>query len=414
MSFLGNIFIVICILGGLMLILSVFLTPGTPSRSTYMNRGTRFFLIALRLAIGWHFLVEGLDKWNDPDWTSQPYLHAAAGPLGPYFHQVADEPFLEQFAIDEQNLQKLAVLGAGEVGMAGAPPASGPLVASTSLYPGKIKHLPPLLDQRWQRYLEKFKKEFELNDEEAQLAEIRLDQAKARTLLWMATPQPVEKPSPYIGRPADMTIGERVDYYVRLRKKAEDLAEENMTGYGEGNKKKLTDVLTEANQVYAGLKKDLAEQTKAMQKDLQSVLQDPVKRRLQMPKMPPAPFEWQTLQLADIVVRWGLCIVGICLLAGVLTRTNCVLGAGLLLMFFIAMPPLPGLPANPRAEGHYLYINKNIIEMLALLALATTRSGRWLGLDGIFYLVRMTLAARRSPTTEKESRENSVAPSAYR
>jgi hypothetical protein len=48
------------------------------------------------------------------------------------------------------------------------------------------------------------------------------------------------------------------------------------------------------------------------------------------------------------------------------------------------MPPWPGLPDNPRAEGHYLYINKNLIEMLALLALATTRSGRWAGLDALF------------------------------
>ena len=46
-------------------------------------------------------------------------------------------------------------------------------------------------------------------------------------------------------------------------------------------------------------------------------------------------------------------------------------------MFFLAMPPLPGWPESPRAEGHYLYINKNIIEMLALLVLATTASGRW-------------------------------------
>jgi hypothetical protein len=47
------------------------------------------------------------------------------------------------------------------------------------------------------------------------------------------------------------------------------------------------------------------------------------------------------------------------------------------------MPPLPGLPENPRAEGHYLFINKNTIEMLALLVLATTRSGSWLGLDAL-------------------------------
>ena len=52
-------------------------------------------------------------------------------------------------------------------------------------------------------------------------------------------------------------------------------------------------------------------------------------------------------------------------------------------MFFVAMPPLPYLPESPRAEGHYLYINKNIIEALALLSLAFLPTGRWAGVDGI-------------------------------
>ena len=71
------------------------------------------------------------------------------------------------------------------------------------------------------------------------------------------------------------------------------------------------------------------------------------------------------------------------LLLGLVTRLACVAGAAFLLMFFLAMPPLPGWPEGPRTEGHYLFINKNVIEMLALLVLATTRSGRWCGLDGL-------------------------------
>ena len=80
---------------------------------------------------------------------------------------------------------------------------------------------------------------------------------------------------------------------------------------------------------------------------------------------------------------WSGLSVGVLLLVGLCTRLACVGGAGFLLMFFLAMPPLPGLPEGPRNEGHYLYINKTIIEMLALLVLATTASGRWLGLDGL-------------------------------
>jgi hypothetical protein len=53
------------------------------------------------------------------------------------------------------------------------------------------------------------------------------------------------------------------------------------------------------------------------------------------------------------------------------------------LLFYLTMPPFPWVPENVRAEGHYLFVNKNLIEMLALLCLATTQSGCWVGLDGL-------------------------------
>ena len=91
------------------------------------------------------------------------------------------------------------------------------------------------------------------------------------------------------------------------------------------------------------------------------------------------------LEWTDWTTRWGVFLVGVCLLLGLFSRSACVVGAGFLLMFYLSMPPLPGLPDNPKAEGTYLFINKNLIEMLALLTLATTASGRWVGLDGLLY-----------------------------
>jgi uncharacterized membrane protein YphA (DoxX/SURF4 family) len=115
--------------------------------------------------------------------------------------------------------------------------------------------------------------------------------------------------------------------------------------------------------------------------------------------------DWSQQEVIDWLVTFGLCAVGACLLLGFLTRPACLAGALLLLMFYLAMPAVPGVPDNPRAEGHYLYINKNIIEMLALLALATTRSGRWLGLDG---LVPLFNPVRWFPRTAEDvdSRKN--------
>jgi uncharacterized membrane protein YphA (DoxX/SURF4 family) len=97
--------------------------------------------------------------------------------------------------------------------------------------------------------------------------------------------------------------------------------------------------------------------------------------------------DWTQQEWLDWLVTFGLTAVGVCLLLGLMTRTACVGGALLLVMFYVTMPALPGVPDNPRAEGHYLFINKNLIEMLALLALATTASGRWAGLDGVLRLL---------------------------
>ena len=62
------------------------------------------------------------------------------------------------------------------------------------------------------------------------------------------------------------------------------------------------------------------------------------------------------------------------------------------------MPALPWLPLNPRAEGDYLFINKNLIELIALLTLATTQSGKWFGLDGFVQFLNPFRWRRRAPS----------------
>src|SRR5260370_33680281 len=90
------------------------------------------------------------------------------------------------------------------------------------------------------------------------------------------------------------------------------------------------------------------------------------------------------LQKVDYLVSYGTLAIGACLLLGLFSRLACISGAIFLLLLYLAMPPFPWLPDPPRpTEGHYLFVSKNLIEMIALLALATTRSGRWAGLDGL-------------------------------
>ncbi len=77
---------------------------------------------------------------------------------------------------------------------------------------------------------------------------------------------------------------------------------------------------------------------------------------------------------------WGLTILGVLLLIGLGTRYAAIGGAVMLTMFYLAMPPWPGVPEAPGPE-HSFIVNKNFIEVMALLAIAALPTGQWFGLD---------------------------------
>ena len=83
----------------------------------------------------------------------------------------------------------------------------------------------------------------------------------------------------------------------------------------------------------------------------------------------------------DAVTRWTLLIAGGCLLVGLFTRLACLTCIVFLINELLSNPALPWLPTSPKTEGNYTFINKNTIELFALLVLLTLPTGRWLGLD---------------------------------
>lgn len=53
--------------------------------------------------------------------------------------------------------------------------------------------------------------------------------------------------------------------------------------------------------------------------------------------------------------------------------------------FYLAMPPWPGVVEfQSFGPDHSYIVDKNLIEVLALLALAAMPSGKWFGVDAIF------------------------------
>jgi thiosulfate dehydrogenase [quinone] large subunit len=87
------------------------------------------------------------------------------------------------------------------------------------------------------------------------------------------------------------------------------------------------------------------------------------------------------LTIADHLNQWGLLLIGLALLVGVLVRPAALAGVVLLLLYYLAAPPFPGLEFSIPAEGSYLIVNKILIELVALLVIMAIPTSHRVGLD---------------------------------
>ncbi len=97
-------------------------------------------------------------------------------------------------------------------------------------------------------------------------------------------------------------------------------------------------------------------------------------------------FNWMAttpmiLKMVDFMNMWGLVAIGLGLIVGCFSRLASVSGVLLLLLYYVANPPLIGFKYTAPAEGSYLIVNKNLIEMFALMALTLFPTGHIIGFD---------------------------------
>lgn len=91
------------------------------------------------------------------------------------------------------------------------------------------------------------------------------------------------------------------------------------------------------------------------------------------------------LNTVDFLNTWGLLLIGLGLILGLLTRAAAVAGTGLLLLYYLFNPPFIGLNTGPGLEGNYLVVNKTLIEAAAMLLLAVAPAAKKYGLDSIIF-----------------------------
>jgi uncharacterized membrane protein YphA (DoxX/SURF4 family) len=76
------------------------------------KNGVNIVLSLVRVAVGWHFLYEGLLKLLNQGWSSAGYLNQANWIFSNWFHQIAQSTSAIQF-IDFMNIWGLIMIGAG-------------------------------------------------------------------------------------------------------------------------------------------------------------------------------------------------------------------------------------------------------------------------------------------------------------
>jgi uncharacterized membrane protein YphA (DoxX/SURF4 family) len=310
-----------------------------------------FLLLALRLAIGWHFLFEGLHKIHSHEvgptetnrpFTSAPYFAAAEGPFGELMRKkYLGDPWE---TINTKATPKKPI-GATEFERLPAP-------EQAALCPDAAAKE---LDQA--------------------ITDPALNQAaKATYARWVYGVDARDARVGHVsGGTAALTAPSRLAIIEVLKKQVNELEARQAVGLGNGYGLDQTRL--------KAAKTDLRSAESELAADAEAFLTELKKgAKAEIPEAEPKP-----IVRMDKLTMWMITIVGACLLAGFLTRPMCLVGVGFLVLTYLTHPPFPWYPLPPNTEGNPVFVNKNVIEALALLVVASFPTGKWLGIDALFY-----------------------------
>lgn len=417
-------------------------TSETPKVRT-VTGWTILLLVLLRIAIGWHFFYEGIYKmFGEDDWRATSYLVQSQGPAREFFRQymvkdvdglqvltvegmqkridkrfdqlvkfydITDEVMLKRisdFRGEKKGTAEKSASYADVVQKASAKMANAVfddyaawLPADTKLNADGVK---AEIENMLAAKIEGFQKRGlpPIADDPDRVADIHVfvDGRDYQPKLGLHKAAMLAMIRDYtLGFVEDIFADEDFnenldDYRLLLKQVGEFEAKLGTTGY---NKERLADMYGRKAKAKAGVLARAERPLKEMEGFVLGQIQAAFAKakaagkadeaagwdKRQAKALPP---ETSPTWFADKSNMYGLTIIGACLILGLFTRFAALCGAGMLAMFYAAMPALPWLPEGGPSEGHYLYVNKNLIEMIALLLIATTRIGRWGGLDAFF------------------------------
>jgi uncharacterized membrane protein YphA (DoxX/SURF4 family) len=304
-------------------------------------------LVLLRVAVGWHFLYEGLwkiDSWRKgtKPFSAEGYIANSSGPLRSWFRAQLDDP---------DGLERLQP--AGIVG-------------------------------RWERTIAELDRKYGLSEEQKTSARKKIRELELAKEAYFN----------------DLANKSKIDAYrEEIQKVAEDEQSDPafVREHAGVRRKELVKVRDELLGTADAWNRSLREHVTAALNPEQIERESNEGLGLTARLKLPFDLNWSEDDLYNInrATMLGLTVCGGLLVVGLFSRLS-ALGAAMLVASFYACNPAPPLgPGMLGDPGHYLYVNKELVECLAALVLATIPTGRWLGLDA---LIRGLITRRLSAT----------------
>lgn len=307
-------------------------------------------LVVLRLSLGCHFLYEGVWKITNADkFSARPFLTQAKGPLAPVFYaMVPDLDGRQRLQIQEVVVEHKD--GTKEKGLA----VTGHCYKDV-----------------WKELLDRSVTYYNLQNEQKADAEKIYNQY-------------VKGLETYLAENFDAIQGyfRSLEEFERERRAGNNGAEFQQARLWDRQQQLRAEVngwLSRIDQMGEDYQRDLWNKLQPDQRD-----KGPLTMAAIGPDRLPVPIPYVRGfgDLVDKAVTYGLAAIGLCLFLGLFTRLASLGGAVFLAFVLMTQPPWPTIyPPFPEVVGHAMVVDKNFVEMVALLLLATTAAGRFAGLD---------------------------------
>jgi uncharacterized membrane protein YphA (DoxX/SURF4 family) len=321
-------------------------------------------LVALRLGLGCHFLYEGVWKIKHSDeFTAETFLNQAKGPMAKYFYAMIPD-------LNGQRLRPETVKNE-KTGKEEPRVNLDPVKARwTEIRQNLLTRLDPgpAAEQKAKDAYQQFEKDSQaiLEKHQKQLDEYFKDQAAE-----------IEG---YFGS---------LDRFEKDKENGQDAPFQK-----ERRWRQMLDLRADAR-VWI---QELVDREQAYMDALHGAMNQDQQKKVVVPPADWRIWSWPRMDQINFAVTYGLTAIGLCLLIGCFTRLAALGGACFMAFVVMTQPAWPPIyPHDPAVVGHALLINKDFIEMLALLLISTTAVGRWGGVDFWFHrLIVALFGAKRA------------------